>query len=42
MSNQTKVWKTKEGPLQGENAWSRDPKSTLFEILQNKEHFYQF
>ena len=38
MSNQTKVWKTKEGPLQGENAWFRDPKS--FEILQNKEHFY--
>ena len=40
MSNQIKVWKTKAGTLQGDKAWSRDPKSTLFEILQNKEHFY--
>ena len=40
MSNQTKVWKTKAGPLQGDKAWPRDPKSTMFEILQNKEHFY--
>ena len=38
--NQTKVWKTKRGLLQGDKAWSRDPKSALFEILQNKEHFY--
>ena len=29
MSNQTKVWKTKKGPLQGDKAWSRDPKSTV-------------
>ena len=42
MSNQTKVWKTKSGALQGGKAWSRDPKSALFEILQNKEQFYQF
>ena len=40
MSNQTKVWKTKAGFLQGDKAWSRDPKSALFEILHNKEHFY--
>ena len=40
MSNQTKVWKTKTGPLQGDKAWSGDPKSALFEILHNKEHFY--
>ena len=40
MSNQTKVWKTKTGPLQGDKAWSRDPKSALFEILQNKEHYH--
>ena len=40
MSNQTKVWKTKIGPLQGDKAWSRDPKSALFEILQNMEDFY--
>ena len=40
MSNQTKVWKTKKGSLQGDKAWSRDPKSALFEILRNKEHFY--
>ena len=37
MSNQTKVRKTKTGPLQGEKAWSRDPKSAFFD---NKEHFY--
>ena len=37
MSNQTKVRKTKTGPLQGDKAWSRDPISALFEILQNKE-----
>ena len=36
MRNQTKVWKTKTGPLQGDKAWSRDPKSALIEILQNK------
>ena len=40
MSNQTKVWKTKTGPLQGDKAWSRDPKHASFEILHNKEHFY--
>ena len=40
MSNQTKVWTTKTRTLQGDKAWSRDPKSALFEILQNKEHFY--
>ena len=40
MSNQTKVWKTKIGPLQGDKAWSIDPKSALFEIQHNKEHFY--
>ena len=40
MSNQTKVWKTKTGPLQGNKVWSRGTKSTLFEILHNKEHFY--
>ena len=34
MRNQTKVWKTWGG-----RAWSRGPKSALFEILQNKEHF---
>ena len=39
MSNQTKVWKTKTGPLQGDKAWSRDPRSALFEILHNKENF---
>ena len=38
--NQRKVWKTKKGPLQGDKAWSGDPKSALFEILHNKEHFY--
>ena len=40
MSNQTKVRKTKTGPLHGDKAWFRDPKSALFEILRNKEHFY--
>ena len=40
MSNQTKVWKTKTGPLQGDKACSRDPESALFGILKNKEHFY--
>ena len=29
MSNQIKVWKTKTGPLQGDKAWSGDPKSAL-------------
>ena len=42
MSNQMKVWKTKAGPLQGDKAWSRDPKSTLFEVLQNQGQFYKF
>ena len=42
MSNQTKVRKTKTGPFQGDKAWSGDHKSALFEILQNREHFYQF
>ena len=42
MSNQTKVWKTKAGPLQGDKALSGDPKSALFEILQNKEHYDYF
>ena len=40
MSNQTKVWKIKTGPLKCDKGWSRDPKSALFEILQNKEQFY--
>ena len=40
MSNQTKLWKTKTGALQGGKAWSRDPKSALFEIVRCKEHFY--
>ena len=40
MRNQTKLWKTKTGPFQGNKGWSRDPKSASFEILQNKEHFY--
>ena len=40
MSNQIKVWKTKTGPLQGDKAWSRGPKSALSEILHNKEYFY--
>ena len=35
MSNQTKVWKTKTGPLQGEQAWFGDPKFALFELLHN-------
>ena len=35
--NQTKVWKT--GPLQDDKVWPRDPKSALFEIIQNKEYF---
>ena len=39
MSNQTKVWKTKTGVLQCDKEWYRDPKSALFEILHNKEHF---
>ena len=38
MSNQTKVWKTKTGPLQGDKAWYGDPKSELSEIL-HEEHF---
>ena len=40
MSNQTKVWKTKTRALQDGKAWSRDPKSALFEIPHDKEHFY--
>ena len=40
INNQTKVLKIKKVPLQGDKAWSRDPKSALFEILHNKEHFY--
>ena len=40
MRNLTQVWNTRTGPSQGGRAWSRDPKSALFEILQNKEHFY--
>ena len=40
MSNQTKLWKTKTGPLQADKAWYRDPESALFEILHNKGHFY--
>ena len=34
MSNQTKVLNTNTGPLQGDKALSRDPKSALFEILE--------
>ena len=40
MRNQTKLWKVKTKPFQGDKAWFRDPKSAFFEILQNKEHFY--
>ena len=40
--NQKKIWKTEMGPSQGDKAWSRDSKSALLDILQNKEHFYQF
>ena len=40
ISNQTTVRKTTTGSLQGDKAWSKDPKSALFEILHNKEHFY--
>ena len=29
MRNQTEVWKTKTGRLQGDKAWSRDPKFTV-------------
>ena len=29
MSYQTKVWKTKTGPLQGDKAWSANPNSAL-------------
>ena len=42
MSNQTKVWKTKTGPLQDDKAWSAYPNSAFFEILHSKEHFYYF
>ena len=42
MRNLTKVWKTWAGPSQGGRAWSRGPKSTLFKILQNKEHYHKF
>ena len=42
MRNQTKVWKTKTGPLQDDKTWYRDPKSAFFKILNNKEHFHQF
>ena len=40
MRNQTKLWKTKTGPLQDDKAWSKYPKSALFEILKDKEHFF--
>ena len=40
MRNLKKVWKTRKGPSKGGRVWSRDPKSTLFKILQNKEHYY--
>ena len=40
MRNQTKVWKTKTGPLHSDKAWSGGPKSASFEILHDKEHFY--
>ena len=40
MSNQTKVWKTKTGPLQGDKAWSRGPKSAMFEILLILKHIW--
>ena len=40
MRNQTKLWKTKTGALQGNKVWYRDPKSAMFENLQNKEHSY--
>ena len=30
----------KKGPLQGGRAWSRGPKSALFEILHNKERYH--
>ena len=42
MRNQTKLWKTKTGPFQGDKAWSGDPKSKLFEIIQDKDRFTNF
>ena len=38
MRNLTKVWKTETGPSQGGRAWSRGPKSELFEILPYRVH----
>ena len=37
-----KIVDVKIGPFQDEKAWSRDSKAALFEILQNKGHFYYF
>ena len=42
MSNQTKVWKTKTRALQDGKAWSRDPKSALFEIYKVRNTFTNF
>ena len=39
--NQTKLWKAKTVPLQGNKAWFKDPKSALFEILQDKELIFK-
>ena len=38
--NLTKVWKTETGPSRGDRGGSRGPKSTLFEILQNSDHYH--
>ena len=40
MENLTKVWKMETGPLLGGRVWSTGPKSSLFEILQNKDHYH--
>ena len=42
MNNLTKLWKTRTGPPMCDRAWSRSPKSALFEILKNKENYQQF
>ena len=42
MRNLIKVWKTWTRPLWFGRAWSRDPKSALSKILQNKEHYHLF
>ena len=41
LSNPTRVWKTRTGPLMGDRAQSRGPKSALFEILQIRDHNFQ-